>query len=593
MLRFKASNTIQKVFRRPFNTLLINDRKFNNKLVTNSDVFNNIHLNHSRFASTINTNTYLNELLSNNEEILHWKRYMTQINRNHDPIDDIEVNKRFEVSDLKQITNLLNKPIILKNDTKNINKHNKVNHNKNNKNNSVENEKENERDENIDRNNENNENVSNESNAKSSSATNSNHSSSSSTPPNSNGGNDDGNSSSNNDNNVKDNHSNISEIYPQMLALPISRRPLFPGFYKAVVISDERVMKAIQEMLERQQPYVGAFMLRDSERDTDVIENVDDVYDVGVLAQITSAFPSKDEKTGKETMTALLYPHRRIKLNSLIPPKEEEIEENIDTQNVDKNHLNQKQVTKIPKIENIIVEKVNEPQVHSNGSLEKVNSEVAKMSVDKETPTSERQAVVKNEGTETQIIRKQQEDGEDIENPTEFLKDYNVSLVNISNLEDEPFNRKSPIINALTSEILKVFKEISQLNTMFREQIATFSASIQSATTNIFEEPARLADFAAAVSAGEEEELQDILSSLNIEHRLEKSLLVLKKELMNAELQNKISKDVETKIQKRQREYYLMEQLKGIKRELGIDDGRDKLIETYKQRSRKGKENII
>lgn len=171
------------------------------------------------------------------------------------------------------------------------------------------------------------------------------------------------------------------------------------------------------------------------------------------------------------------------------------------------------------------------------------------------------------------------QEGEDI-NPTEFLKNYNVSLVNVLNLEDEPFDRKSPVINALTSEILKVFKEISQLNTMFREQIATFSASIQSATTNIFEEPARLADFAAAVSAGEEDELQDILSSLNIEHRLEKSLLVLKKELMNAELQNKISKDVETKIQKRQREYYLMEQLKGIKRELGIDDGRDKLIDT-------------
>lgn len=175
------------------------------------------------------------------------------------------------------------------------------------------------------------------------------------------------------------------------------------------------------------------------------------------------------------------------------------------------------------------------------------------------------------------------QEGDDV-NPTEFLKDYNVSLVNVLNLEDEPFDRKSPVINALTSEILKVFKEISQLNTMFREQIATFSASIQSATTNIFEEPARLADFAAAVSAGEEDELQDILSSLNIEHRLEKSLLVLKKELMNAELQNKISKDVETKIQKRQREYYLMEQLKGIKRELGIDDGRDKLIDTYKER---------
>ena len=28
----------------------------------------------------------------------------------------------------------------------------------------------------------------------------------------------------------------VPEIYPQVLALPIARRPLFPGFYKAVVI---------------------------------------------------------------------------------------------------------------------------------------------------------------------------------------------------------------------------------------------------------------------------------------------------------------------------------------------------------------------
>lgn len=320
-----------------------------------------------------------------------------------------------------------------------------------------------------------------------------------------------------------------------MLALPISRRPLFPGFYKAVVISDERVMKAIKEMLERQQPYIGAFLLKDSEIDTDVIHSADEVYDVGVFAQITSAFPSKDEKTGAETMTALLYPHRRIRIDELLPPSNEKKE-----------------------------------------SKENVEAELPKDTEVIKTP-------------ESKPVEESIEESEDFDetNPTEFLKDYDVSLVNVSNLEDKEFDRKSPVINALTSEILKVFKEISQLNTMFREQIATFSASIQSATTNIFEEPARLADFAAAVSAGEEEELQEILGSLDIEQRLEKSLVVLKKELMNAELQNKISKDVETKIQKRQREYYLMEQLKGIKRELGIDDGRDKLIETFKKRVEK------
>jgi ATP-dependent Lon protease len=55
-------------------------------------------------------------------------------------------------------------------------------------------------------------------------------------------------------------------------------------------------------------------------------------------------------------------------------------------------------------------------------------------------------------------------------------------------------------------------------------------------------------------------------------------LVVLKKELKNAQLQSKISKDVESKIQKRQREYWLMEQMKGIRRELGIElGGKDKL----------------
>ncbi|CCD23331.1 ATP-dependent Lon protease PIM1 NDAI_0B02960 [Naumovozyma dairenensis CBS 421] len=369
----------------------------------------------------------------------------------------------------------------------------------------------------------------------------------------------------------------IPDVYPEMLALPISRRPLFPGFYKAVVISDPNVMKAIKEMLERQQPYLGAFMLKDSESDIDIIENRDQVHPVGVLAQITSAFPSKDEKTGKETMTALLYPHKRIKLDDLVIPEKHP----------------SPSVPITPKLEDIVVEKIvdneiaEQPKItgdvvdNADGSqIEKQNKEKQESVVQKEEGEEEFES---DDISEEELQKLQEEDL----NPTEFLKAYNVSLVNVSNLEDEPFDRKSPVINALTSEILKVFKEISQLNTMFREQIATFSASIQSATTNIFEEPARLADFAAAVSAGEEDELQDILSSLNIEQRLEKSLLVLKKELMNAELQNKISKDVETKIQKRQREYYLMEQLKGIKRELGIDDGRDKLIETYKKRVEK------
>lgn len=45
---------------------------------------------------------------------------------------------------------------------------------------------------------------------------------------------------------------------------------------------------------------------------------------------------------------------------------------------------------------------------------------------------------------------------------------------------------------------------------------------------------------------------------------------VLKTELINAQLQSKLSCDVDSKIAKQQREYYLMEQLRGIK-ELGME----------------------
>jgi Lon-like ATP-dependent protease len=169
---------------------------------------------------------------------------------------------------------------------------------------------------------------------------------------------------------------------------------------------------------------------------------------------------------------------------------------------------------------------------------------------------------------------------------TSFLKKYPVSIANVDNLTEEPYDPKSQVVRAVTNEIVNVFKEVASMNSLFRDQISTFSIS-QSAG-NVMSEPAKLADFAAAVSAGEPAELQEVLESLNVEDRMHKALLVLKKELANAQLQSKITKDVESKITKRQREYWLMEQMKGIRRELGIEsDGKDKLVEKFKEKADK------
>ncbi|KAL3439495.1 Lon protease-like protein, mitochondrial [Aspergillus tetrazonus] len=317
----------------------------------------------------------------------------------------------------------------------------------------------------------------------------------------------------------------VPDVYPQVMAIPIAKRPLFPGFYKAITIRDPNVATAIQEMMKRGQPYVGAFLFKDENADGDVIESTDDVYDTGVFAQVTAAYPLRGEQSG---VTAVLYPHRRIKISSLIPPGD---------------------------------------------SAKSGNSE--------DKTTEKRGDVVASfEENAAELVTK------DHYEPTSFLRKYPVSLVNVENLTEEPFDKKSAIIRAVTSEIVNVCKEIATLNPLFRDQISAFYTD--QFPGNLSDEPAKLADFAAAVSGGELHELQEVLESMNIEERLPKGLVVLKKELMNAQLQTKISKDVEAKIQKRQREYWLMEQMKGIKRELGIEsDGKDKLVEKFKEKAEK------
>jgi len=343
----------------------------------------------------------------------------------------------------------------------------------------------------------------------------------------------------------------VPDVYPQVLAIPIAKRPLFPGFYKAFTIKDPNVSAALNEMIKRGQPYVGVFVFKDESLDKDTIDSIDEVYDTGVFAQITSQFPVHGEET---SLTAVLYPHRRIKITSLIPPNK----------------------TKGEGAAKATVAEANDKAV------EDAPSQGGKMvEVPPELPTETQE---KPGDVVASFEESSQAGAAQSYEPTSFLKDYSVSLVNVENIPEQPWDKKNTMIKAVTNEIVNVFKDVANLNPLFRDQISTFSVS-QSAG-NIMEEPGKLADFAAAVSAGEVGELQDVLETMDIEQRVQKALMVLKKELMNAQLQNKISKDVESKIQKRQREYWLMEQMKGIRRELGIEsDGKDKLVEKFREKA--------
>jgi ATP-dependent Lon protease len=130
-------------------------------------------------------------------------------------------------------------------------------------------------------------------------------------------------------------------------------------------------------------------------------------------------------------------------------------------------------------------------------------------------------------------------------------------------------------LKAYAISIISTIKELLKLNPLFKEELQIFLGHSD------FTEPGRLADFAAALTTASREELQEVLSTLDIQQRIDKALLLLKKELDLSILQSGINQKIEATISKSQKDFFLREQLKTIKKELGIEKD-DKLIDKEK-----------
>ena len=75
-------------------------------------------------------------------------------------------------------------------------------------------------------------------------------------------------------------------------------------------------------------------------------------------------------------------------------------------------------------------------------------------------------------------------------------------------------------------------------------------------------------DFAANLTSADGAELQEILETFDVRRRIDRVLVILKKELEVSRLQTKIAKQIEEKVSAQQREFFLKAQLKEIKKEL-------------------------
>lgn len=101
------------------------------------------------------------------------------------------------------------------------------------------------------------------------------------------------------------------------------------------------------------------------------------------------------------------------------------------------------------------------------------------------------------------------------------------------------------------------------------------------------EDTGKLADFVASMTSAEPHELQEILETMDVKKRVEKVILLLKKELEVSRLQKKITKQIEEKIARHQKEFFLREQLKEIKKELGLEkDEKTSEVERFEERAK-------
>jgi ATP-dependent Lon protease len=97
--------------------------------------------------------------------------------------------------------------------------------------------------------------------------------------------------------------------------------------------------------------------------------------------------------------------------------------------------------------------------------------------------------------------------------------------------------------------------------------------------------PGKIADFIASILNIDKGEQQKILEILNVRKRMEQVLVFIKKEQELLRIQKKIQKEINEKIEKSQRDYFLKEELKAIKTELGMTtDAKSSEYQRFKEK---------
>uniref|UniRef100_A0A3P8TV30 Lon protease homolog, mitochondrial n=1 Tax=Amphiprion percula TaxID=161767 RepID=A0A3P8TV30_AMPPE len=323
----------------------------------------------------------------------------------------------------------------------------------------------------------------------------------------------------------------VPEVFPNVPLIAVSRNPVFPRFIKIIEVKNKALMELLRRKVRLAQPYAGVFMKRDDANESDVVESLDAIYSTGTFVQI------HEMQDLGEKLRMIVMGHRRIRITKQLEVEPEEAPESA------------------------------------------VLSESEPESQNKPPRRKPKRSRKDQPGSLTEQLEDKISEA-DLSPELQPLPSSNILMVEVDNVQHEHFTVTEEV-KALTAEIVKTIRDIIALNPLYRESVL----QMMQAGQRVVDNPIYLSDMGAALTGAESHELQDVLEEINIPKRLYKALSLLKKEYELSKLQQRLGREVEEKIKQTHRKYLLQEQLKIIKKELGLEkEDKEAIEEKFRER---------
>uniref|UniRef100_A0A665SWI7 Lon protease homolog, mitochondrial n=1 Tax=Echeneis naucrates TaxID=173247 RepID=A0A665SWI7_ECHNA len=320
----------------------------------------------------------------------------------------------------------------------------------------------------------------------------------------------------------------VPEVFPIVPLIAVSRNPVFPRFIKIIEVKNKELMELLRRKVRLAQPYAGVFLKKDDNNESDVVESLDAVYSTGTFVQIHEMQDLGDK------LRMIVMGHRRIRITRQLEVEPEEAETS-------------------PALSG------SEPESQPKPAPRRKSKRSRRDQPGSLTELMERFEFV----IELQTV-----------------PSSNILMVEVDNVQHEQFTVTEEV-KALTAEIVKTIRDIIALNPLYRSSVL----QMMQAGQRVVDNPIYLSDMGAALTGAESHELQDILEEINIPKRLYKALSLLKKEYELSKLQQRLGREVEEKIKQTHRKYLLQEQLKIIKKELGLEkEDKEAIEEKFRER---------